>query len=198
VTAKQPKSFTGHNWFVHEIPEAFFTWPLSSSLVAGRRRDLTVTFLKHRGQSARNALKFVGPLLDRLKVGQAPGQSTSRFLIEGVSNLFLTMYPFSISTDEHVSLIFLIKKRLSKKTKICWILMEPFHILEYLEVTNTQMDFSILLITLNVPLRMSKCTRRVHLPQVGIPALEVLLLYCWNIYNNWCFVRRIEEYFYID
>ena len=46
--------------------------------------------------------------------------------------------------------------------------MEPFHILEYLEVTNTQMDFSILLITLNVPLRISKCTRRVHLPQVGI------------------------------
>ena len=35
-----------------------------------------------------------------------------------VPNLFLTMDPFSISTDEHVSLKFLMTKKLSKITKI--------------------------------------------------------------------------------
>jgi len=49
----------------------------------------------------------------------------SSFVIEiqtyartGVPNLFLTMYPFSISTDEYVPLNFLTTKRLSKITKI--------------------------------------------------------------------------------
>jgi len=49
----------------------------------------------------------------------------SSFVIEiqayvrtGVPNLFLTMYPFSISTDQYVPLTFLTTKRLSKITKI--------------------------------------------------------------------------------
>jgi len=36
----------------------------------------------------------------------------------GVLNLLLTMYPFSISTDEYVSLSFLMTKKMSKITKI--------------------------------------------------------------------------------
>jgi len=36
----------------------------------------------------------------------------------GVPNLFLTTYPFSIWTDEYVSLNFLMTKKLSKITKI--------------------------------------------------------------------------------
>jgi len=37
-----------------------------------------------------------------------------------IPNLFLTMRPFSISTDEHVPLKFLMTKYLSKITKIHW------------------------------------------------------------------------------
>jgi len=36
----------------------------------------------------------------------------------GVRNLSLTIYPFSISTNEHVLLKFLTTKRLSETTKI--------------------------------------------------------------------------------
>jgi len=43
----------------------------------------------------------------------------------GVLNLSLTMYPFNISTDEHVLLKFLMKKGLSKITKIPEFLIQP-------------------------------------------------------------------------
>jgi len=42
----------------------------------------------------------------------------------GVCNLFQTMYLFSISTDEHVPSKYLLKKRLSKITKIHKTLMK--------------------------------------------------------------------------
>jgi len=42
----------------------------------------------------------------------------------GVPNLFLTMYPFSISTDEYVPLNFLTTKRLSKIIKSTEFLIE--------------------------------------------------------------------------
>jgi len=37
--------------------------------------------------------------------------------ITGVANIRLTMYPFSISTDMHANLKFLVERRLSKTTK---------------------------------------------------------------------------------
>jgi len=40
---------------------------------------------------------------------------------KGVPKLFLAMYPFSISIDEHVPLKFLMTKRLRKITKIQYI-----------------------------------------------------------------------------
>jgi len=47
-----------------------------------------------------------------------------------VLNLSLSMYPLSISTDEHVSLKFPMAKRLSKITKIQWIFNRTFRSLE--------------------------------------------------------------------
>jgi len=48
----------------------------------------------------------------------------------GVPDLFLTMYPFSILTNEHVPLKFLITKRLNKITKSTRIFNTTFRFLE--------------------------------------------------------------------
>jgi len=39
----------------------------------------------------------------------------------------------------------------------------------YLEINGMQIYFSLLLLTLNVPLRIGKCNPGVHVPQVGKP-----------------------------
>jgi len=57
----------------------------------------------------------IGIFLSRLLLSYAYNTTSIRL---GVPNLPLTMYPFSISTDEHVPLKFLMTKRLSKITKI--------------------------------------------------------------------------------
>jgi len=40
---------------------------------------------------------------------------------------------------------------------------------EYLKINNMQIYFSLLLLTLNVPLQVGKCTLGAHMPQVGNP-----------------------------
>jgi len=52
------------------------------------------------------------------------------YAITGISKLFLTMYPFSVSTDKYVSQNFLLTKRLSKITKIHRIFIRTFEFLE--------------------------------------------------------------------
>jgi len=38
---------------------------------------------------------------------------------------------------------------------------------KYMEINNMQTHFYFLLVTLNVPLHIGKCTPGVHVPQVG-------------------------------
>jgi len=67
------------------------------------------------------------------------------------------MYPVSISTDEHVPLKFLMRKRLSKITKIHPLNFSYiFYILQYLVICK----YNFLLLTLNVPLQLDKRTPR--------------------------------------
>jgi len=52
------------------------------------------------------------------------------FFKAGVPNLILTVYPFSISTEEHLPLKLLASKMLSKITKIYWIFNRTCRFLE--------------------------------------------------------------------
>jgi len=74
--------------------------------------------------------------------------------ITGVPNLCLTMYPFTISTGQHVLIKFLMTKRLSKISKFHRILTELlyFRIFGNNKYINI---FSLLLLTLNVALPLS-------------------------------------------
>jgi len=45
-----------------------------------------------------------------------------------VPNLYLTMYPFSILTDEHVPLKFLMAKKLSKLSKSTEVLIQLLYV----------------------------------------------------------------------
>jgi len=51
-------------------------------------------------------------------LGSSFGIEIQTYPRTGVPKLFLTMYPFSISTDEYVPLNFVMTKRLSEITKI--------------------------------------------------------------------------------
>jgi len=66
-----------------------------------------------------------------------------------VPNLSLTMYPFSISTDERVPLKFLMTKKLSEISKSTEVSIE----LLYVRIFGNKYIFP-----LNVPLRIGKCT----------------------------------------
>jgi len=46
---------------------------------------------------------------------------------------------------------------------------------KYLEINNMQTYFHFLLVTLNVPLQIGKCTPGVHVPQVGNLCIRVKL-----------------------
>ena len=78
---------------------------------------------------------------------------TSRLVKTEVPNLSLTMYPFSISTDEHIPLKFLMTKKtgrntLSKSTEVLTELL-------YVRIFGKKYFF-----LLNVPLQIRKCTPR--------------------------------------
>jgi len=59
-----------------------------------------------------------------------PGKANNQ-AVAGVPNLSLTIYPFSISTDEHVPLKCLVTKRISKRTKINLIFDRTLRFLEF-------------------------------------------------------------------
>ena len=57
-------------------------------------------------------------------------------LLEQGSNLCLTVYPFSISTDEHVPLNFLWRKSCTKRQKIQWTFNRTLRFLETINVDS--------------------------------------------------------------
>ena len=67
-----------------------------------------------------------------MRATHASAQSSPKVQVytTGVNNLSLTMYPFSISIDEHVHLKFPMTKGLSKIPKIYWIFNRTFRIFE--------------------------------------------------------------------
>jgi len=116
----------------------------------------------------------------------------------GVPRLFLTMYPFSIPIDEHVPRqhfnryvcihsafrqMHMYPEDFLWQHILSWLFIDIFHIkhimifekiiqwymCKYLEIKYMPIYFALLLITLNVPLRIGKCTPRVHVPQDGNP-----------------------------
>ena len=69
----------------------------------------------------------------------------------GVPSFSLTMYPFRNSTDEHVSLKFVETiKVMIFENNIHW------YMCKYFEKNNIRINFSVLLLTLNVPLQIQK------------------------------------------
>jgi len=80
-------------------------------------------------------LKSLTSCLSHRKGTYVTGQITSLYsnmscCNAGVPNPSLTMYPFSISTDEHVPLNFLTTKMLSEITNIHWIFIRTFIFVE--------------------------------------------------------------------
>jgi len=57
-----------------------------------------------------------------------------------------------------------------------------------LEINHMQIYFALLLITLNVPLRIGKCTAGIHVSQVGNPCPRLSLCHIrfWNENQTFC------------
>ena len=95
-----------------------------------------------------------------------PLQHSDRWACTPTAFQQISMYPFRISTDEHVPINFLLQNILS------WLFIDIFnnkhvmtfdnninwYVYKFLEINSMQTHFYFLLITLNVPLQIGKCT----------------------------------------
>ena len=110
-----------------------------------------------------------------------PLQHSDRWACTPTAFQQISTYPFSISTDAHVPLIFpmtihfimIIHRYCIFSNKHTTTFQKNFHwyMCKYLEMNYIQIYFALLLITLNVPLRIGKC-----IPEgTCIPVWEPLL-----------------------